>query len=97
MKPRAVDFISYSVTDMARSQVFYRDVLGLELTTPWRGPGTSQLPFAELAAGETAISLTQLPNGTHPNGIVALAVEDVGRRGWEELRGKGRDDRNGAD
>ena len=34
MKPRAVDFISYSVTDMDRSEAFYRDVLGLDVEVP---------------------------------------------------------------
>jgi predicted enzyme related to lactoylglutathione lyase len=88
VKPRGVDFVSYTVTDMARSQAFYRDVLGLEATSPWGGPGTSYMPFAELEAGGTAISLTQLPGGPHPNGIIALAVEDVAAA-VEELRGKG--------
>src|SRR5690348_6735934 len=39
MKPRAVDFVSYNVSDMARSEPFYRDVLGLDVAVPWGGPG----------------------------------------------------------
>ena len=39
MKPRAVDFVSYNVTDMARAEAFYRDVLGLDVPIPWGGPG----------------------------------------------------------
>jgi predicted enzyme related to lactoylglutathione lyase len=84
MKPRAVDFVSYNVTDMARSEAFYRDVLGLDVAVPWGGPGRR---FPEFEAGGTTISLTalaQLPDGA----IVALAVEDA-RAAVEELRSKG--------
>ena len=87
MKAKAVDFVSYIVSDMTRSMAFYRDVLGLEVTLPWAGPGTSHVPFAELEAGGTTISLTQLPQ-PQTNAIVALAVDDV-HAAVEELRGKG--------
>ena len=40
MKPRAVDFISYSVSDMDRSEAFYRDVLGLDIEVPRGEKGT---------------------------------------------------------
>ncbi len=93
MKPRAVDFVSYSVTDMARSEAFYRDVLGLDVEVPRGEPGTRSAGFMEFDAGGTSISLTAL--SPHPNAIVALAVEDVGAA-VEELRGKGRADRDGA-
>ena len=84
MKPRAVDFVSYNVTDMARSETFYRDVLGLDVAIPWGGPGRR---FPEFEAGGTTISLTSLPQ--LPSGaIVALAVEDT-RAAVEELRTKG--------
>jgi predicted enzyme related to lactoylglutathione lyase len=84
MKPRAVDFVSYNVTDMARSEAFYRDVLGLDVAIPWGGPGRR---FPEFEAGGTTISLTSLPE--LPSGaIVALAVEDA-RATIEELRAKG--------
>ena len=84
MKPRAVDFVSYGVTDMDRSEAFYRDVLGLEVEVARGKPGTRASGYMELDAGGTAISLTVLPQ-LHPNGIVALAVEDV-HAAVEELR-----------
>jgi predicted enzyme related to lactoylglutathione lyase len=87
MKPRAVDFISYSVTDMDRSEAFYRDVLGLDVEVPRGEPDTRAAGYMELDAGGTAISLTVLPH-LHPNAIVALAVEDVSAA-IEELRGEG--------
>ncbi len=87
MKPRAVDFVSYSVTDMARSEAFYRDVLGLDVEVPRGEPGTRSAGYMEFDAGGTSISLTALPR-LHPNAIVALAVEDV-HAAAEELRGKG--------
>ncbi|MGH7566149.1 MAG: VOC family protein [Gemmatimonadota bacterium] len=87
MQPRAVDFISYSVTDMDRSEAFYRDVLGLNVEVPRGEPGTRASGYMELDAGGTAISLTVLPQ-LHPNAIVALSVEDV-NAAIDELRGKG--------
>jgi predicted enzyme related to lactoylglutathione lyase len=89
MKPRAVDFISYVVTDLDRSEAFYRDVLGLNVLNPRGEPGTRSNGFMELEAGGTAIAvLTAMPEvPLHPNGIVALAVEDV-RDAVDELRGK---------
>ena len=84
MKPRAVDFVSYNVTDMARSEAFYRETLGLEVAVPWGGPGRR---FPEFEVGGTTISLTQLPQ-LPMQAIVALAVEDV-RAAVEELREKG--------
>jgi len=86
MKPRAVDFVSYSVTDMDRSEAFYRDVLGLDVEVARGAPGTRASGYMELEAGGTAIALVVLPQ-LHPNAIVALAVEDVGAA-VEELRGK---------
>ncbi len=87
MKPRAVDFVSYSVTDMDRSEAFYRDMLGLDVEVARGKPGTRAAGYMELDAGGTVISLTVLPQ-LHPNAIVALAVEDV-HAAVEELRGKG--------
>jgi predicted enzyme related to lactoylglutathione lyase len=87
MKPKAVDFVSYIATDMDRSEAFYRDVLGLEVTTPRGEPGTRSNGYMEFEAGGTAITLTALPQ-LHPNAVVALAVDDVGDA-VEELRGKG--------
>lgn len=87
MKPRGLDFVSYSVTDMDRSEAFYRDVLGLDIEVARGEPGTRASGYMELDAGGTAISLTALPQ-LHPNAIVALAVEDVDEA-VEELRNKG--------
>jgi predicted enzyme related to lactoylglutathione lyase len=72
---------------MDRSEAFYRDALGLEVSTPRGEPGTRSNGFMELEAGGMAISLTALPK-PHPNAIVALAVDDVAAA-IEELRGKG--------
>ena len=88
MKPRAVDFISYVVTDMDRSEPFYRDVLGLDIEVPRGAPGSRASGYMEFDAGGTAIGLVALPGQLHPNGIVALAVEDVSAA-VEELRAKG--------
>ena len=87
MKPRAVDFVSYSVTDMDRSEAFYRDVLGLDVEVARGKPGTRAAGFMEFDAGGTTIGLIQQPE-SFPNAIVALAVEDV-HAAVEELRGKG--------
>ncbi|HUF89871.1 MAG TPA: VOC family protein [Gemmatimonadota bacterium] len=87
MKPRGLDFVSYSVTDMDRSEAFYRDVLGLDIEVARGEPGTRASGYMEFDAGGTAISLTALPQ-LHPNAIVALAVEDVGEA-VVELRGQG--------
>ncbi len=89
MKPRAVDFISYVATDLDRSEAFYRDVLGLNVLSPRGEPGTRGNGFMEFEAGGTAISLVAMPEvPLHPNGLVALAVDDVSAA-VEELRGKG--------
>ena len=86
MKPKAVDFVSYTVNDMDRAEAFYRDTLGLNVLTPRGEPGTRANGFMELEAGGTAIGLTAMP--PHPNAIMALAVDDV-YAAVEELRGKG--------
>jgi predicted enzyme related to lactoylglutathione lyase len=87
MKPKAVDFVSYSVTDMDRSEAFWRDALGLDVEVARGEPGTRASGYMELDAGGVAIGLVAMPN-THPNGIVALAVDHVGEA-VDELRGKG--------
>lgn len=87
MKAKAVDFISYAVSDMDRSEAFYSEVLGLEVEVARGEPGTRASGYMELDGGGVALSLTALP-ARHPNAIVALAVADVGEA-VEELRGKG--------
>lgn len=87
MKAKAVDFVSFSVTDMDRAEAFYRDVLGLEVEVPRGEPGTRGNGYMELDAGGVAIGLVAMPQ-THPNAIVALAVDHVGEA-VEELRGNG--------
>jgi predicted enzyme related to lactoylglutathione lyase len=86
MKPKAVDFVSYTVNDMDRAEAFYRDTLGLSVLTPRGAPGTRANGFMEFEAGGTAISLTAMP--PLPNAAMALAVDDV-YAAVEELRGKG--------
>ncbi|HET6363272.1 MAG TPA: VOC family protein [Gemmatimonadota bacterium] len=87
MKAKAVDFVSFSVTDMDRAEAFWRDVIGLEVEVPRGEPGTRGNGYMELDAGGVAIGLVTMPQ-THPNAVVALAVDHVGEA-VEELRGKG--------
>ena len=81
MKAKAVDFISYAVTDMDKAEALWRHLLGLPVEVPRGEPGTRSNGYMELDAG-VALDRTQ------PNGIVALAVDDVGEA-VEELREKG--------
>jgi catechol 2,3-dioxygenase-like lactoylglutathione lyase family enzyme len=72
MKIKAVDYASYAVSDLDKSIVFYRDVLGLKLASQGEG-------WAEFDIGNLALVLsprTKLSKGDHGNGI-ALAVDDV--------------------
>jgi predicted enzyme related to lactoylglutathione lyase len=87
MKAKAVDFVSYSVTDMDRAEAFWRELLGLDVEVARGKPGTRANGYMELDAGGVSIGLVAMPQ-THPNGIVALAVDHVGEA-VEELRGKG--------
>jgi predicted enzyme related to lactoylglutathione lyase len=87
MKVKAVDFVSFSVTDMDRAEAFWRDVLGLEVEVPRGEPGTRGNGYMELDAAGLAIGLVAMPE-THPNAIIALAVDDVAEA-IGELRGKG--------
>lgn len=82
MKIRAVDFVSYNVSDPVRSERFFREVLGLTPTAPWPGTG-----FPEFTVGETSVFLTNLPQ-LGQGGALALAVADV-RDATEELRAAG--------
>jgi predicted enzyme related to lactoylglutathione lyase len=72
---------------MDKAEGFWRDMLGLEIEVPRGKPGTRANGYMELDAGGVAIGLVVMPE-TQPNGIVALAVDDVGQA-VEELRGKG--------
>jgi len=87
MKAKAVDFVSYSVTDMDQAEAFWRELLGLDVEVARGKPGTRANGYMELDAGGVAIGLVAMPQ-THPNGIMALAVDNVGEA-VEELRGKG--------
>ena len=87
MRAKAVDFISYAVTDMDKAEAFWRETLGLPVEVPRGKPGTRANGYMELDAGGVAIGIVALDR-TQPNGIVALAVDDVGDA-VEELRGKG--------
>src|SRR5688500_19445651 len=87
MKAKAVDFVSFGVTDMDRSEAFYRDVLGLDVEVPRGERGTRAARYMELDAGGIAIGLVAMPQ-THPNAVVAFAV-DSDTDAVEELRGKG--------
>ena len=86
MKARAVDFISYTVKDMDKAEAFYRDVLGLEVTTERGEPGTRGNGCMELECGGVSIGLTAMD--PHPNGVVGLAVDDL-NEAVEELKGRG--------
>ncbi len=86
MKAKAVDFIAYTVKDMDKAEAFYRDVLGLTVTTERGEPGTRGNGWMEFECGGTSIGLTQMD--PLPNGAMALAVDDL-NAAVEELRGKG--------
>ncbi|HEX2036313.1 MAG TPA: VOC family protein [Chloroflexota bacterium] len=81
MQPRAVDFVSYNVSDLQRSVDFYRDTLGLSLV-PDRPP-----EWPEFEVNGTTVALVaaaEMPKGAQ----MALAVPDV-KAAVEELRAKG--------
>ena len=86
MKARAVDFISYTVADMDKAEAFYRDVLGMDVTTERGEPGTRGNGWMELECGGVSIGLTAMD--PHPNGVMALAVDDV-NEAVKELQGRG--------
>jgi lactoylglutathione lyase len=88
MEARAADFIGYTVTDLDRSNTFYRDVLGLK-------PSSSGDGWAEYDLNNVTLSIfvSSEPgatgNGASPGGgAVAIAVPDVAAA-VQELRGKG--------
>lgn len=79
--------MAYIVSDMARSEPFYREVLGMDVGVPWGGREKGHVPFTEFEVGATTVSLTQLPQPPM-HGIMALAVDDA-KAAIEELRGRG--------
>ncbi len=70
-----------------KAEAFWHGMLGLDVEVARGKAGTRANGYMELDAGGVAIGLVALPQ-TQPNGIVALAVDDVGEA-VEELRGKG--------
>lgn len=92
MKAKAVDFVCYVVTDMEKSLVFYRDMLGLQLDAIHQGT------WAEFSLGPVVLALCEtsrweklcggggVEGGT--GGGLALAVEDVSAS-VAELKSKG--------
>ncbi len=84
MKVRAVDFVLYSVSDMNRSQKFYRDLFGLKRGEEWNRF------WSEFATKPVALALCDPKRGWKWSGpgCVALAVHDV-YAAVERLRAKG--------
>jgi predicted enzyme related to lactoylglutathione lyase len=60
IQPRAVDFVLYPVSDIARAVAFYRDVLGLTVTFHRPLAGFSLFPWAELSVGSTTVATVAL-------------------------------------
>jgi predicted enzyme related to lactoylglutathione lyase len=88
MKTKAVDFVCYNVADMQKAVEFYRDTLGLSLSS------TYEQLWAEFEIGGVTLALCGPPWGTPPQpgcqggAAVALAVDDV-PASVAELRAKG--------
>ena len=60
MKAKAVDFISYAVSDMDRSEAFYREILGLDVEVARGAPGTRAFGYMELDAGGVALAVADV-------------------------------------
>ena len=86
MKPKGIDFVAYTVTDMDRAEAFYRDVLGLQVSQPRGEPGTRGNGYMEFECGGVSIGLTQME--PLPNASMALAVDNV-YEAISELKAKG--------
>jgi predicted enzyme related to lactoylglutathione lyase len=75
-----VDFVSVPTKDLAAAREFYGDVLGLEASSVWQGPGQEPVG-AEFETGTVTIALIACePLGIpfQPNKVpIALHVEDV--------------------
>ncbi len=84
MKISGIDFTAYSVSDLKKSIVFYKDVVGLEL----KNSGDT---WAELWAGNDAIVLGQWGFDAKKAGgnlAAAIGVEDI-KAATAELSAKG--------
>ena len=85
MKPRAIDFVMYNVSDMERSTRFYREILGLN--APFNEQGGF---WTEFDTDPVSFALCRPSNERPWNGspAIALAVDDVDEA-ISELRAKG--------
>jgi predicted enzyme related to lactoylglutathione lyase len=88
MRTRAIDFVVYNVTDMARAVTFYRDTLGLRFPLAEEAVEPGDF-WTEFDSPPVALALCTPPS---PDWLgppaVALAVADV-RAAVEELRRRG--------
>ena len=87
MEVRALDFICYEVSDMAKSIAFYRDVIGLKLA--WH---EEDYDWAEFELSPTTLALytpqKMEKRPPKPSGSIFLAVPDVDEA-LAELQAKG--------
>ena len=86
LRPKAIDFIVYGVTDLDASVAFYRDILGLPVDD-WTGRGN----WAEIPIIPVTLCLTTVHRYASPGAAGAtlgIAVDDVDAS-TEELRAKG--------
>jgi predicted enzyme related to lactoylglutathione lyase len=84
MKTKAVDFVVYNVTDMAKAVAFYRDTLGMAFDFNEEGEF-----WTEFDSPPVSFALCRPGDGDWKGPpAVALAVEDV-YAAVEELRKKG--------
>lgn len=86
MRPKAIDFLVYGVTDLDASVAFYRDILGLPIDD-WTGRGNwCEIPIVPVTLCLTTVHRYAAPGAT--GATVGLAVDDVDAC-TEELRTKG--------
>lgn len=87
MKIRAVDFVTYNVSNYQKALAFYRDILGLKLSHEFGGQ------WAEFDTGNVTLAIGVWgknlgPDGQKGGATVALAVDDL-QATVAELRAKG--------
>lgn len=92
MHVRDVDFTLISVSNLDRSIEFYRDVLGLPLSTKW-AETEKPPPWIEFTAGRATLAIgvppPEAPQPPYNSGVsIALAVPHVGEA-IHELQNKG--------